>query len=221
MIPVESVFSPSFRPYGKVAVGYDLTDFLAALRQTPCPKAGTVYRPAEESLERLPAARALQQRFYGGMPIQVGYCNGSNGTLNCLEYHRDSEINIFADDAVLLVAKEWEIEDGQLDTGCVKAFLAPAGSAVELYATTLHYAPCAPEKGGQFRVSIVLPRGTNTEKPPVEPDGQGSGSGDVTPHSAEDALLWAKNKWLLAHPTAPEAAQGAYVGLQGENITLW
>ena len=36
----------------------------------------------------------------------------------------------------------------------------------------------------------------------------------------EDKLLWARNKWLLAHPEADEAAQGAYVGLKGENIDI-
>lgn len=209
MIAVESIFSDSFRPYGKPVEGYDLSDLLAALRRTPCPQEGVIYQPSLQTLEQLPAAGELQQRFYGGMPIQLGCCNGCNGTLNCLEYHRDSELNLFAADAVLLVAKVWQIEGGKLDTGCVKAFLAPAGAAVELYATTLHYAPCSPKPGGRFQVAIVLPRGTNTEKPPVDP------------RSAEDALLWAKNKWLLAHPDAPEAAEGAYVGLQGENISLW
>ena len=35
-----------------------------------------------------------------------------------------------------------------------------------------------------------------------------------------DAYGWGCNKWLLAHPDAPEAAQGAYVGLVGENIDI-
>lgn len=38
---------------------------------------------------------------------------------------------------------------------------------------------------------------------------------------AEGALLWARNKWLLAHPDSPEAAAGAFVGLTGENLRLW
>jgi len=40
------------------------------------------------------------------------------------------------------------------------------------------------------------------------------------PKCQEDKLLWARNKWLMAHPDAPEAAQGAYVGLTGKNITI-
>lgn len=38
---------------------------------------------------------------------------------------------------------------------------------------------------------------------------------------AEGALLWARNKWLLAHPDSPEAAAGTFVGLTGENLRLW
>ena len=76
------------------------------------------------------------------MPVQLGYCNGHNTKLNCLEYHRDSEVNLGTKDFILLLAKEDDIQDGKLDTGKVKAFYAPAGVIIEVYATTLHYAPC-------------------------------------------------------------------------------
>ena len=33
-------------------------------------------------------------------------------------------------------------------------------------------------------------------------------------------MLRAKNKWLIAHPDASEAQDGAYIGLLGENIDL-
>ena len=86
-------------------------------------------------------------RAYGGMPIQIGMCWGYNTKLNCLEYHRDSEVNVGETDFVLLLAKEDEIEDGMLDTAKVKAFRVPAGTAVEVYGTTLHYAPCQTNGG--------------------------------------------------------------------------
>ena len=38
--------------------------------------------------------------------------------------------------------------------------------------------------------------------------------------NTEDKMLWARNKWLLAHPDSAEAKQGAYIGLKGENITV-
>lgn len=56
-----------------------------------------------------------------------------------------------------------DIEDGDIyDTAKVEAFFVPAGTGVELYATTLHYAPCTAQEGG-FRCVVVLPKGTNEE----------------------------------------------------------
>ena len=42
----------------------------------------------------------------------------------------------------------------------------------------------------------------------------------IVPAGEEDRRLWARNKWLLAHPESSEAAQGAWVGLTGRNIDL-
>lgn len=204
-----SVYSEEFGRYGKVLENYDFTEFLKRLARTPCPAEGVVYVPSDAELEGLPVAEELKNRFYGGMPIQIGYCNGHNGTLNCLEYHRDSEVDVFGTDVVLLVALESEIKRGTIHTDCVKAFHVPAGAAVELFATTLHYAPCTADAGSRFYAAIVLPLGTNTEKPVIEKK------------AAEDRLLWAKNKWLIAHPDSPEARDGAHVGIEGENICLW
>ena len=116
---IESIHSVSFRPYGKIVEGYDFSEFLEVLRGTACPEDTVLYVPSAPELERLPAAKELADRFYGGMPIQIGYCNGCNAMLNCLEYHRDSEVDVFASDAVLLVALEQEIEGGKLHTDCV------------------------------------------------------------------------------------------------------
>lgn len=205
---IYSVFDSEFLPYGKVLEGYDtksLTDALESL--TPLPD-GVLYMPSVPELESLPAASQLGDNVYGGMPVQLGFCNGHNTKLNCLEYHRDSEINLGSRDFILLLAREDDIRDGVLDTACVKAFLCPAGTMVEVYATSLHYAPCEAKKGQGFRVIVVLPLGTNTDKP------------DFEAKNAEDNWLWARNKWLLAHPESDEAAQGAYVGLRGQNIDI-
>lgn len=201
-----SVFDEEFAPYGKVVTGYDVAPLLAKLEETtPKPADGVIYVPSDSVLESLPVYRQIQDNLYGGMPIQIGYCNGTNTKLNCVEYHRDSEIDIPADDMVFLVALECEIKDSKLDASCVKAFTAPKGTVVELYATTLHYAPCSGHKGDGFRVIIVLPKGTNEAKP------------EITPVNDEDKMLFAANKWLLAHPDSSEAGQGAVVGIVGEN----
>lgn len=205
---IESIYDSSFVHYGKILPGYDTKELLKALDEyTPLPQT-TTYVASESRLEALSIARLLSQNAYGGMPIQLGFCNGHNTKLNCLEYHRDSEINCGTTDFILLLAREDEIVDGVLDTDCVRAFLVPRGVMVEVYATTLHYAPCSSKKGEGFRVLVVLPRGTNEKKP------------DMSPLNDEDKLLWAKNKWLLAHVESAEASQGAAIVLKGKNIDI-
>mgnify|MGYP001032587297 FL=1 len=205
---IKSVFDKEFAPYGQVHEAYELDGLLVAMDTIPLPEEGTAYQPSIESLEAQPVFRQLEEHAYGGMPVQLGICWGRNTKLNCLEYHRDSEFNVGTDDFILLLAKQNEIVDGELDTSKVKAFRVPAGVLVEVYATTLHYAPCHMDKAKGFRVAVALPRGTNTEKPKL--------TGDC----GDSKLLWARNKWLLAHPDSTEAAQGAYVGLTGVNIDI-
>lgn len=205
---IYSVHDKEFTPYGHVVTGLDTAELLAALARTPLPETGTGYCPEEEELQELPVTVQVSEHLYGGMPVQMGWCNGRNTKLNCLEYHRDSEFNLGTEDFILLLARQEEIENGMLDTGKVKAFRVPAGVLVEVYATTLHYAPCHTDPAKGFRVLVALPAGTNTEKP------------DIRPLTEEDKLLRACNKWLLAHPDSAEAADGAYVGLTGENIDI-
>ena len=206
---IYSVFDPEFKPYGKVLAGYDTTALLKAMATIPLLESGTAYEPGIPALEAADIFPELRDRAYGGMPIQLGMCWGHNRKLNCLEYHRDSEVNIGTEDFILLLARQEEIGEGlQLDTEKVKAFQAPAGAVVEVYATTLHYAPCHVDAAKGFRVAVALPLGTNTAKPALEEK------------DPEDKLLRARNKWLLAHGDAPEAADGAWVGLRGVNIDL-
>ncbi len=205
---IYSVLDKEFAPYGKVLEGYDTKNLLKALdADTPLPE-GVAYVPSVACLECTDIFGFLQNNAYGGMPIQLGYCNGHNTKLNCLEYHRDSELNIGLYDFILLVAKEDDIIDGKLETSKVMAFKASAGQVVEVYATTLHYAPCSAAKGAGFKVVIALPKGTNYNVP------------SITPVNEEDKWLRAANKWLLAHKDASEASDGAYVGLAGDNIDI-
>ena len=203
---IQKVTDASFRKYGKVLEGYDFSELLKEMKHTPVPE-DVVYVPGVEELEALPVAKDLQNKAFGGLPIQIGYCNGHNKKLNAVEYHRNSEINIaVGEDLVLLIGMQQDIEDDYTyDTSKIEAFLLPAGTAIEVYATTLHYAPCNVSENG-FQCVVVLPKGTNT---------------DLTFETAaagEDSLMTAKNKWLIAHPEAQ--IEGAVNGLKGENITL-
>lgn len=206
---IYSVLDPEFHSYGQVVTGMDDTvkEILHVLKNAPLP-AGTDYVGEYEPLQTLPAMTEVSKHLYGGMPVQLGWCNGHNTRLNCLEYHRDSEFNLGTEDFILLLAKQDEIEDGMLDTSKVKAFRVPAGVMVEVFATTLHYAPCHCDAEKGFRVLVALPRGTNGPRPQMK---------NLTP---EDTYMTACNKWLLAHKDSKEAAGGAKIGLTGENIDL-
>ena len=202
------VSDPSFQNYGQVLPGYDLKELLETLdKVTPCPD-GVEYVPEQPELQALAIEKELRNNAYGGMPIQIGWCNGHNTKLNCLEYHRDSELNVGTEDFILLLAKREDLENGVLDSSKVAAYKCPAGVLVEVYATTLHYAPCSAKKGAGFKVIVVLPKGTNLAKP------------EITVKNAEDEILWASNKWLLAHADSSEAAQGAKVLIRGENTDI-
>jgi hypothetical protein len=205
---LESVFDAGFREFGQILEGYDFTRLLDVLRsKISKPEDSMIYVPSEAALEATDTFRALQSRYFGDMPLQLGYCNGYNLKLNGLEYHRDSEVNISADDIILLLGRQADIAvpGFTYDTSKVRAFLLPAGTGVEFYATTLHYAPCSADKGG-FRVAVALPKNTNVGKPKIEAK------------SGEDKLLAATNKWLIVHPEA--ASEGLHVGLVGENIDV-
>ena len=212
-----NVTDTEFKTYGKVLEGYDTAELLKAMEHAPLPLDEVIYEPSIEELEVLKIADELKNRAYGGLPIEIGYCNGNNKKLNAVEYHRSSEIDIAVDDLILLLGKQQDItEDYTYDTAKIEAFYVPAGTAVELYATTLHYAPCSAAETG-FRCVIVLPKDTNYElseeqKKTVEEAAKAEGQ------TTEDRLLTAKNKWLIAHEEA--AIEGAFNGLRGMNVTL-
>ena len=207
---IYKVTDPEFVNYGRIIEGYEeeKKQIEETLREkTPIPE-GTDYVAEDKALQELPAADKITNSLFGGSPMQFGWCNGHNTKLNCLEYHRSSEINLGTTDFILLLAKREEIVDYKIDSSKVKAFLVPKGVMVEVYATALHYAPCQASKDSGFQVLVGLPKGTNVGKP------------DFTPANQEDKLITATNKWLLAHAESSEAIDGAWVGITGENIDI-
>lgn len=209
---IKKVTDAAFKKYGRVISHVDVAELVAKLKETPIP-ADVVYEPSVEGLESLPVKEELSRVIYGEMPIQIGYCNGHNKKLNALEYHRDSEINIAAEDAVLMLGSLQDVEaDFTYDTSKVEAFLVSAGTAVEIYATTLHYAPCHVEDGG-FQVAVVLPKGTNYELKAAHAKVENGKAPN------EDALLAAVNKWLIGHAEGG-LPEGSFLGLKGENLSL-
>ena len=203
LIPVTDV---KFKKYGRVVKDVDFKELIEEMKKTPCPE-DVVYVASVPELEALPVLYELVERTYGEMPVQIGYCNGKNKLLNALEYHRSSEIDVAVSDLVLMLGKRADItEDFQYDSANVEAFLVPAGTAVEVFADTLHYAPCNTEERG-FRMVVILPKGTNLDL--------------MKKHENaidEEKLLFGTNKWVIAHPDAK--IEGAFNGIIGENRKL-
>ena len=200
-----NVTDEQFRDYGRVLKNYDTAALIKVMEHTPLPQGEVVYEPSIGELETLDIAEKFKDAAYGGMPVQVGYCNGYNKKLNALEYHRSSELNVAVTDMILLLGRQQDIQDDfTYDTSLVKAFLVPSGTVIEVYATTLHYAPCMTDENG-FRCTVVLPKGTNTD-------------GFVAGTQGEGKLLTAVNKWLIAHEDAK--IEGAFCGLRGANLSV-
>ena len=205
MIKIQTVNDAAYKRFGKVITDIELGDLLQAMEATPCPD-DVVYVASEAALEATKSAEKFQEIYYGKLPIQVGYCNGHNSLLNALEYHRCGEVNVAVTDLIVLVGSLVDVaDDFTYDTSKVEAFLVPAGTAIEVYATTLHYAPCHVNESG-FQCVVVLPKGTNTELT------------FETASEGEDKLLTAKNKWLIGHEEA--AIEGAFNGLKGANVGI-
>ena len=194
-----------FKKYGRIVKNVDFTGLVEAMQSTPLPD-GVEYVASVKELEALPVMQELQKVTYGELPIQIGYCNGHNVLLNAVEYHRSSEINVAATDAVLILGSEQDItDDFHYDTSLMEAFKVPKGTAVEIYGTTLHYAPCDLNNEG-FKVTVVLPKGTNEPLDEAHKDG-------------EDKLITAKNKWLIAHAEGGQDP-AAFIGLVGKNLNI-
>ena len=208
---IKPVTGRAFKPFGRVIKGYYLRSLIEEMEKTECPSDKVVYEPSVRSLETLKINRQFSEEAYGGMPIQICYCNGRNHLLNAVEYHRDSELNLACTDMILLVGKRQDIgRDYTYDTGKMQAFLVKKGTLVEIYSTTLHYAPISAGEHENFRCVVVLPRGTNEPLPACRGKA----------HTKEDQLLTHVNKWLIAHPESGLDKDGAFMGLKGENIRL-
>ena len=208
-ITISKITDASFQKYGNIIEGYDFADALQALEQKDTPELGNIYVAEDPDFMRLPVICELQEGFYGHMPIQAGYCNGGSSKLNALEYHKGTEIDVAGTDLVLLLSATYQIRNNTLASSEVEGFYLPAGTAVELFGTTLHFAPCKVWASG-FKSIIILPKGTNSPLDALP-----------VPKSMEDKLLWMQNKWLIAHKESVPASKGACVGITGDNIEIY
>lgn len=204
-LQINPITDVKFGKYGRIIGNHDSAELVEKMQQTPL--TGSVQFVASvDTLESLPLFKELSERVFGGLPIQLGYCNGDNHKLNAVEYHRTSEVLIPASDIIVILGSRQDIDTDKFtyDTSRMEAFKVPAGTIIELFATTLHFAPCSAPQS--FRCAVVLPKGTGT--PLVKEPGTRTG---------EDVLLAGTNVWIIAHP---DSGMGGHIGLTGENLTV-
>ena len=74
---IYSVYDPEFKAYGQIVTGMEDTvqEILAALTTTPCTD-HVEYVPFDPVLQELPAMTEVSEHCFGGMPVQMGWCNG-------------------------------------------------------------------------------------------------------------------------------------------------
>ncbi|MFZ4451271.1 DUF4867 family protein [Salibacterium aidingense] len=203
-LAIQHVEDRSFSTFGRVLPRFPAAEAVDRLKETDIPAGGNVYIPSVDRWENDTFRQHIEKMYYGEMPIQIGYCNGNSSSLQGLEFHKGSEINVGATDFVLLLGSVLDIEEDRFHTKNIQAFYVPEATAVELFQTTLHLAPCK-TTGAGFQCMVILPRGTNA---PLE-------------KTADDKLLFMKNKWLLSHPENKKfTAKGAHAGLEGPDLEI-
>ena len=206
---IKTFQNSGFSRYARVVEGYELAGFVKHFREvTEMPAVGYTYTASIPELESHSIFAELGRGFFGGLPIQLGCCNGTNTVLDSVEYHKCSEICITAEDTIFILGSAEDMTEWRYDTACLEAFLVPGGTMIEIKPYTLHYAPCDGEMGLGFRVAVALVQGTCSELLPRKS------------WSGEDELLVSVNKWLLCHPQAKHPEPGAPLRLQGAIIDI-
>jgi len=206
---IHPIIADKFKKYGRILTEFDWSEWNETMKQIEIPQEANQYIASDTALEKAKLTGKIQTTLFGGMEIQVGYCNGPNSHLNGLEYHKGSEINIAVTDLILILGHTGDIHKNKYKTENLDIFYLPKGTMIEIYQTTLHFAPCKVNVEG-FKCVVILPKGTNE---PID--------FNKSVITEEDELLFMKNKWLLAHPDRiPLISKGAYPGIIGENFKL-
>ncbi len=209
-IDIKSVKDSSFKTFGNVIEGLEVSTLVSYMEEyTQVPEVGNVYIPSVPEMEILSICQDIKENVYGGLDIQIGYCNGRNSTYNGFEYHKCSEITVAVTDFMMVLGHTWDMENNTYNVEQAEVFFVEKGTVIELFQTTLHLSPCKVREDG-FKAVIVLAKGTN--------DTEYKNTNHII---EEDKILLFKNKWIIAHKDRePLVKAGAYIGLIGENKEL-
>ncbi|TDQ41218.1 DUF4867 family protein [Aureibacillus halotolerans] len=190
-----------FRVFGEVLTNFPVQCAYEWLEPLEIPETGNRYEPSIKDWESSDIKTWLEDSYYGTMPVQIGYCNGRNETVNGLEYHQGDEVLFAATDCVLFLGdyRTWD-QQQPIDPEELTYVFVPGGTALRLYRTTMHLSPCTVTSEG-YKTLIILPEGTNT---PIDEN-----------QRRKDPYLFQRNKWLIAHEEhSIFTDQGVPVGLK-------
>ncbi len=202
--PIYDIHAPEFSELGNVIATLDTDEIVAVGNTIKQPNEGSLYIPSEPKLEALSVADEIRDRFFGTLPVQIGYCHGHSNFLNAAEWHASNEVNVAVTPLVLFLGSRRKLDNGRLEARDMKAFYVPAGTALEIYSSTLHFCPCEVAAEG-FGCVVALPQGTNT---PLDAP-------------TADPLLFRRNKWIVAHDQNEALlARGVLAGIGGINYEI-
>lgn len=202
-LEILNVTDEAFAKFGRI-IDLEVDEILREAKKVEAPKSGSSYVPSLPAFESLPVAKQIQDVCFGAVPAQVGYCWGHNRQMDATEWHSSDEINIAVKPLILILGHVWDIQENKIDSSKFKAFYLPAGTAVRVYATTLHFCPCEVSEEG-FGCVVGLPAGTNTN----------------LNEKSEDPVLFRKNKWILAHvENEGLIGKGVLPGITGINYRI-
>ena len=200
---IYSVNDNEFKQFGRV-LNIDATEIINVAGLIEKVESGSKYLPSVEAFDQLEIKERLQNEIFGQLPMQLGYCWGYNDTMNALEWHTCSEVNVATEDLILLLGDRRDIEeDNKYDSAKIKAFLLKKGEVIEVYATTMHFCPIHYKKENGFGCVVGLIKGTNT---PLNND------------EIKVKPLFSTNKWLIAHKENQGLINRGVIGsIYGEN----
>lgn len=204
-----SIDDPDFKKYGKVYTKYDISEVKDYMdKNVKISSPSNFYTPSNKELEKIPAIQEMGKDIYAFMPIEAGECTGQSTNFSAIEYHQGSETNIMLTDVIMVLGQRSTLdtkgeyspsEDGQI-------FFVPAGTVVEFYSTTLHYAPIKVHDSG-FSIIVILIKGSNEELP--------------ADFKSDNKRIVKQNKFQLVDSSRKDKiAIGVEVGLTGKLIEM-
>lgn len=204
-----SIYDNAFVDYGRTLESEPFSELCDLLEKNTVITENNVYIANEKELFSK-RAYEFALNIFGGIEIQIGYCNGMNQTLNGMEYHKSPEIIVAATDILLFLAKPCNLIDfTSLDSKAAKVFFAPKGSVISLNPSILHLSPSCVHQSG-FKSAIILPKGTNLDL-----------KENFECEDKESQILFKTNKWIITHKDRkPLVNQGVKIGITGVNTRL-